>query len=117
MVDKRPHVFDEEGSRRIVHAVEAVENLTEPLPQVVRRDNQIWPVQGKMLAALSAGLSFGANPPTASMQVYHPDPDPANNAQLIDAGYSITITNRDPDVEKSTNDWCRAVFINGEWQP
>ena len=117
MVDKRPHVFDEEGAWRIVHAVETVENLTDFIPPDPPRDNTIWPVQGKMLADLSAGLEFSANPPTADMQVYHPDPDPANNDQLIDAGYSITITNRDPDVEKSTNDWCRAVFVNGEWQP
>jgi hypothetical protein len=95
--------------------VRAVENDTPEIRDHVRQDDQIFQVQGKMLGNLTAGLSFDQNPPTAEMQVYKPDP--SNNDELIDAEYKITVTNRNPDITKSTDDWCRCVFLNGEWQP
>ena len=109
--------FTQEGAQRIVDAVRTVENSTSEFSTPNDDDDQSFQVQGKLNGALSAGTSFAQNPPTAELQVYVPDPDSANNNQLIDAGYTVTVTNRDPKIIKAQNDWCRAVFVNGEWQP
>lgn len=107
--------FDKVGAKRIVDAVREVENATAGFDHYNDDNDQLFQTQGKMIEALSAGKSFGENPPQALMQVYMPDED--QNNKLIDAGYTVVLTNRDPDITKEIDDWCRAVFLNGEWQP
>lgn len=111
------YAFDRDAAKRVVDAVRLVENATLDIGAPNDDNDQLFQVQGKLNGALSAGTSFAQNPPTAELQVYVPDPDSANNNQLIDAGYTVTLTNRDPNITKAQNDWCRAVFLNGEWQP
>lgn len=109
------YAFDREGAKRIVDMVREVENQTLNLGTPNDDDDQLFQVQGKMTSALGMGTGFSQSPSTATMQVYIPDE--SNNNQLVDAGYQITITNRDSGITKAVNDWCRAVFVNGEWQP
>jgi hypothetical protein len=109
------HAFDQQGAKRIIDSVRSIENQTTDLGRPNDDNDQLFQIQGKMTTALAAGTSFGQNPPTATMQVYIPDE--SNDRALVDAGYSVTLTNRDPGLTKSIDSWCRAVFVNGEWQP
>jgi len=114
-VPGEPLNFDRRSVERIAAAVIEVENLSGSNDPT---DPPVWtqyhPKQGKLTEDLDAPEEFGT-PCWAEMDVYVPDPDAPY--KLIDAEYTITVSNRDPMMAAAEDDWLRVVFINGEWQP
>lgn len=86
-----------------------------------RRQPQFEDVKymGKLVGDLEPGSM--AEPTTAEVRVYQPDPehsDPDSPPPFVaSAMENIPIVNRDPSLEASEGTFVKIEYVNGEWSP
>jgi len=69
-------------------------------------------LQGKLDGALDAAADSTTTPATATMSVYQKN----SSGSMVDSGRDITVTNRFQFADASAGSWCKAEWIDGEWQ-
>jgi hypothetical protein len=69
-------------------------------------------LQGKLDGGLDAAADSTTTPATAVMSVYEKN----SSGNMVDSGRDITVTNRFQYADASAGSWCKAEWIDGEWQ-
>lgn len=104
---------------------EAVAQVREVVLRVLgspsggRNDRPVPPVfgtelrEGVLAGDLDAATSTLTGASTATLTVYRGD----GAGDLESAGYTITVTNRSPDLSAASGVYCIVARINGEWRP
>ena len=111
--DRNPPTFQ----RGQVLTAAALNQLAQAVAAILARftgPQAIEPLrlQGKLDGALDAAADSTTTPATATMSVYQKN----SSGNMVDSGRDILVINRFQFADASAGSWCKAEWIDGEWQ-